>query len=89
MFSQSTVTDLINLYYNVCDKWFNYLPKNCTPTQVAEYRTNIVNTIYLIVYNRMPKGNDTFKLKMLLNNDIISKRLSASEIIKRLKVKNG
>lgn len=60
MFSQSTVTDLINLYYNVCDKWFNYLPKNCTPTQVAEYRTNIVNTIYLIVYNRMPKGNDTF-----------------------------
>ncbi len=26
---------------------------------------------------------------MLLNNDITSKRLGASEIIKRLKVKNG
>lgn len=91
MVSQSTLTDLINLYYNICDKWFEYLPKECTPTQVAEYRTNIINTIYVAIYDKMTKNNDTFKLKMLLNNDIVSKRLSANEIVKRLKryLKNG
>lgn len=81
-----TLTYLINVYYNVCDNWTEYLPEECTPTEIAEYRQNIVNTIYLIAYQKMPLGGDNFKILRLLNNDITSERFTAQQIIDKLNI---
>lgn len=86
---KTTITTLINTYYSVCDNWIDYLPKECTPTEIANYRANIVNTLYLLIYGKMPLGSNTFTLLRLLNNDIINKRLTAEQIVNRLKKKGS
>lgn len=83
----TTISHLIDLYYKVCDNWIDYMPKEITPTQIATYRGNIVNSIYILIYNRMPFDSDTFLLLRLLNNDISGKRLTPEQIISRFKVK--
>ncbi len=83
----TTITTLINLYYNVCDNWTDYIPKEISPTEIALYRGNIVNTIYVLIHNKMPLCSDTFTLLRVLNNDITGQRLTAEQIISRFKIK--
>jgi len=84
----TTIKSLILTYYDVCDNWTKYLPSGGSPTQICNYRANIVNTIYIVIYGKMPQENNTFTLLRLLNNDIIKNRLSPDQIINRLKIKN-
>lgn len=82
----TTLTYLINLYYSVCDNWKEYLPLEYSPDEITKYRANIVNTIYIIVHNKMPLGSNTFSLLSMLTNDISGKRYTAEEIIEKLKI---
>ena len=82
-----TIKGLINLYYDVCDRWSDYLPINANPTEIAQYRANIVNTLYILCYGKMPLGSNTFTLLRLLNNDFLNKRLTAEQILKRIMIK--
>ena len=49
----TTITTLINLYYSVCDNYEDYMPKDITGTEISICRENIVNTIYILIYNKM------------------------------------
>jgi hypothetical protein len=83
----TTISTLIKLYYDVCDNYEDYMPKEITPTEISIYRANIVNTIYILINNKMPLGSDTFTLLRLLNNDITGKRLTPEQVIARFKIK--
>lgn len=82
----TTITTLINLYYSVCDNYEDYMPKDITGTEISICRENIVNTIYILIYNKMPTGSDTFTLLRVLNNNISGKRLTPKQIIERFKI---
>jgi len=60
------VEALINTYYDVCDNWMHYLPTTITPTEIIQYRSNIVNTIYILCYEKMPLESNTANLLRLL-----------------------
>ena len=81
------LTYLINFYYNVCDNWKDYTnEQKSNGGEVIKHRASIIDTIFIISYDRVPKVGETFKVFNLLNNDLKCERFSAEQIIDKLNI---
>lgn len=81
------ITELIILYYDVCDNPINYISDVMKVSEITKQRHGIINNIYTLIYGKYPNGSDIFTLMRVLNNDISGKRLTPEQIIARFKVK--